>query len=263
MAAAGSDAGASTWEEVRGLMGQLEQLGAASVSPAAGGLGGGGGGSAAAVAAQSDLETVRLLAQARGELRDVMAASETGARKAILDLSRAVAGEHAAAGELAQPLDSLRLQIEALDAAKARVSQQLQSLQSSKDASAAAINRLLSSTLQYKEMLSTLQQDAAAQVPRTKHFLTLYAIISAIKWDYEGGEGAAVEGCECHGCCCKRTESEMIETHALRPVFHKRPADIAPPGGAPVRPFRFDASMPPFPLADALWGVVGEAHGQR
>ena len=36
---------------------------------------------------------------------------------------------------------------------------------------------------------------------------------------------------------------------------------IAPPGGAPVRPFRLDAALPPVKLADALWAAVGEAHG--
>ena len=113
---------------------------------------------------------------------------------------------------------------------------QLQQLQSAKDASGAAIGRLLSDTLQYKDMLAALQRDQSTQVPRTRHFLTLYAIISAVKWDYEAqgegaGAGAAAEGY------------------------------IAPPGGAPVRPFRFDAGMAPARLADELWDAIGEAHG--
>ena len=91
------------------------------------------------------------------------------------------AAEHAAASELSTPLEGLRTQIEALEAARARVVAQLQQLQSAKDASGAAIGRLLSDTLQYKDMLAALQQDQSTQVPRTRHFLTLYAIISAIK----------------------------------------------------------------------------------
>ena len=91
------------------------------------------------------------------------------------------AAEHAAASELSTPLEGLRTQIEALEAARARVVLQLQALQNAKDASSAAISRLLSDTLQYKDMLAALQADQSTQVPRTRHFLTLYAIISAIK----------------------------------------------------------------------------------
>jgi hypothetical protein len=187
-------------------------------------------------AAPGDADALRLLASSRGELRDLITGAETTAKRAVVELSRAVASEAAAAAELASPLDQLRAQCEALDAARARVQLELQGLQRARDASAASIQRLLGATLHYKELLRALQADAAASVPRTRHFLTLYAIISAVKWDYEAqgegaGAGAAAEGY------------------------------IAPPGGAPVRPFRFDAGMAPARLADELWDAIGEAHG--
>jgi hypothetical protein len=38
-------------------------------------------------------------------------------------------------------------------------------------------------------------------------------------------------------------------------------AVIAPPKGAPVRPFNVDPALPPCAVADALWDAVGAAHG--
>ena len=39
-------------------------------------------------------------------------------------------------------------------------------------------------------------------------------------------------------------------------------ADIAPPHGAPVRPFFIDAAThTPFDVANKLWAAIGEAHG--
>jgi hypothetical protein len=186
--------------------------------------------------APGDADALRLLASSRGELRELMASAETAAKRAVVELSRAVASEAAAAADLASPLDQLRAQCEALDAARARVQLELQGLQRARDASAASIQRLLGATLHYKELLRALQADAAASVPRTRHFLTLYAIISAVKWDYEGEGTGAMSGAAAEGY-------------------------IAPPGGAPVRPFRFDVNLAPARLADELWGAIGEAHG--
>ena len=211
----------TTWDEVHSLMSQLELLCSANVSPS----------SSSSHTATSDSDVLRLLSSSRSDLREILSSSETNAKKVILDLSRSVAAEQAAASELNMPLDQLRTQIEALEAAKTRVVLQLQSLQSSKDATTASINGLLSATLHYKEMLQALQQDQSSKVPRTKHFLTLYAIISAIKWDYDSAAAGAVEGY------------------------------IAPPGGAPVRPFRLDSNLSPMKLADSLWLSIGEAHG--
>ena len=47
-----------------------------------------------------------------------------------------------------------------------------------------------------------------------------------------------------------------------RPATPRLRADIAPPKGAPVRPFRVDpAALSPCAVADALWDAVGAAHG--
>ncbi len=70
--------------------------------------------------------------------------------------------------ELGEPLDRLRAQIEALEAKKGAIAAHITAMQASKDASDASIKRLLSATLEYKEMLNVLHSDQAAQVPRTK-----------------------------------------------------------------------------------------------
>ena len=38
-------------------------------------------------------------------------------------------------------------------------------------------------------------------------------------------------------------------------------ADVAPPGGAPVRPFHIDAKThTPYEIADRLWRTIGDAY---
>jgi hypothetical protein len=40
------------------------------------------------------------------------------------------------------------------------------------------------------------------------------------------------------------------------------PADVAPPGGAPVKPFHFEPRvMSDKAIADSLWVSIGEAYG--
>ncbi len=79
-----------------------------------------------------------------------------------------MAAEQASASELVEPLDRLRAQVEALEAKKAGIAAHIAALQASRDTSDAAIKRLLSNTLQYKDMLQALHADQEATMPRTK-----------------------------------------------------------------------------------------------
>ena len=85
--AAAAGAATTSWEEVRGLLQQLVLLCSSSGAGVGAGLGGAGG---AGGAGASSADTLRLLASSRGELREVMASAQTGAKKVIHDLSRAV-----------------------------------------------------------------------------------------------------------------------------------------------------------------------------
>ena len=84
---------ATTWEEVRGLMQQLELL---CSSSGAAGASSSSSSAAAAGAGASSADTLRLLASSRGELREVLSSAQTGAKKVIHDLSRAVVSARAA-----------------------------------------------------------------------------------------------------------------------------------------------------------------------
>jgi hypothetical protein len=84
------------------------------------------------------------------------------------DLQKSLAAEQASAAELVEPVERLRVQIEALEQKKSAISAHIAAMQAMRDTSDSAIRRLLQETLAYKDMLQALHQDQGAQVPRTK-----------------------------------------------------------------------------------------------
>jgi hypothetical protein len=69
---------------------------------------------------------------------------------------------------MSEPLDRIRSQVDALEAKKGAIVAHLAAMQQTRDTSAAAIQRLLAATIQYKDMIAALNSDHDAQVPRTK-----------------------------------------------------------------------------------------------
>ena len=87
----------------------------------------------------------------------------------FIDLSKTLASEHASSTELLDPLDRIKNQIQQLEEKKTAIATHIAAMQQMKDTSDAAIKRLLSNTLQYKDMLQALHKDEEARVPRTKY----------------------------------------------------------------------------------------------
>lgn len=126
------------------------------------------------------------------------------------------------------PLEHLRLQLEQLQERKAQLMADVRRMAVEKDSSAASLQKLVQSTLHYKELQAALAKEQTAQVPRIRNALNLYATISGVRWNYD---------------------SDRIEGF------------VAPGTDAPVRPFTFDAgSMTSVQLADALWSTIEVAN---
>jgi hypothetical protein len=112
-------------------------------------------------------------------------------------------------------------------------------------------------------------------LPTCRHSLSLYASVTAIRWDYDAAPEVAVKGCELLHCN-NASGTGVVSTHSLSQrtaracrsndlpaptsCFFVLAADIAPPNGAPVKPFHFDPRlMNEKQIADALWDSIGEA----
>jgi hypothetical protein len=113
-----------------------------------------------------------------------------------------------------------------------------------------------------------------------RHSLSLYANISSIRWDYDSEDVAGCAYWRAHVSACDsagaafdgpaslpRAVPSGRTSLALTPVSHTLPhhrtlsADIAPPGGAPVRPFFVDAKThTQYEVAERLWGAIGDAY---
>ena len=86
----------------------------------------------------------------------------------------------------------------------------------------------------------------------------MYATISNIRWDYDAPD--AVAGCTSLRWIGRGAVHALGTLHTTTAHFHL--ADIAPPDGAPVRPFHLDPRVTtPKGIADALWARIGEASG--
>ncbi len=94
-----------------------------------------------------------------------------------IDLSKTLASEQASSTELLDPIDRIRTQITQLEEKKTAIVAHISAMQQMKDTSEAAIKRLLSNTLQYKDMIQALHKDEEARVPRTTYvFFRVYII---------------------------------------------------------------------------------------
>jgi hypothetical protein len=137
------------------------------------------------------------------------------------------------------PIEQMRLQMEQLGAKRIEIMESIASLQERRDVAASSMQRLLASTVAYKEQLAELAAQQSAEVPRRRcvphtaaggrregrccppsppplplpspalaervpparrplrrHWLSLYANITSIRWDYASPHSSALEGCE-------------------------------------------------------------------
>jgi len=190
----------------------------------------------AVLASSSDTgDALSALRAARTELQSVFTASASGAAATLRELQASVARLEGVSADTRAPLDAMRARGAALDGQRAALLETVARLSQERDASAAAMQRLLAATIAYREQLAALAATQAAEVPRRRHWLSLYANVTALRWDYDGPGAAA----------------GVLEGY------------IAPPGGRPARPVRFDpaAHATPARLADAMWAAVADAHG--
>lgn len=213
-AAAGNGGGGLSWAESRRYLADLE----------------------AVLASSSDTgDALAALRSARTELQSIFTASAASAAATLRELQASVARLEGVAADARGPLDAMRAQAAALDGQRAALLESVARMQHERDASGAAVQRLLAATVAYREQLAALAATQAAEVPRRRHWLSLYANITALRWVYDGPGAAA----------------GVLEGY------------VAPPGGRPARPVRFDPARhaTPAALADAMWDAVGAAHG--
>lgn len=155
-------------------------------------------------------------------------AAHIGNAKAIIaELQRRVKQAESQATTAAPSIDDVRIQISQLESRRASLQAEVARLRQQKDASSTALQALTQQMASLKQASATLLADHTSQVPRVKHSLSLYATISSIRWDYDSEDVAGY---------------------------------IAPPGGAPVRPFYIDSrTQSAAAVADRLWTAIGEA----
>ena len=94
---------------------------------------------------------------AKVELAGVMSSSSANARRLLVDLQSSLARSSASVSDAAQPLEELRLRLEQIEMRKAALSERVQRMTTERDASAAAMQRLLQATLDLKEEQKRLE----------------------------------------------------------------------------------------------------------
>jgi hypothetical protein len=104
---------------------------------------------------------------AKAELLATMSSSAEGARRLLSELQSSLSRAEAAAGESSLPLEELRLRLEQVEARKAAVLARVQVMTSARDASAGAVQRLLTATLELKDeqkRLEAMKRTASPQL---------------------------------------------------------------------------------------------------
>lgn len=183
------------------------------------------------LATTPDTDALVAWRSAKVELAAALDASASSAKRLLGDLQGACARAEASASELALPLEELRVRIEQVEVSRAAVTDRVQRMASTRDASAASMAALLQSTLDLKDeqrRLEAMKRSASphlqcvggdgegrggaewgwlgvctcahgidarftpAPPPTHRHQLALYFNVTGVRWNYES---EAVEGC--------------------------------------------------------------------
>ncbi len=179
------------------------------------------------------------------------------------DMQSRVSRVESESSACAPPIAETRAALAALEEQKARLVEDVQRLRRGKEVGQAALHALTQQIAAIKQAKATLNSDHGSNVPRVRHSLSLYASISSIRWDYDSD---AVAGCACCIVChfpsARSCAPTLLRSPAIRAPPALPPADVAPPHGAPVKPFHLDPrALSEKAIADALWASIGEAYG--
>lgn len=103
------------------------------------------------LATTPDTDALVAWRSAKVELVETLGASAASAKRLLGDLQAACARADASAGELALPLEELRVRIEQVEVSRAAVTDRVQRMAATRDASCAGMAALLQATLDLKD----------------------------------------------------------------------------------------------------------------
>lgn len=84
------------------------------------------------------------------------------------ELQHSVSRLESVSADTMMPLEQMRVQMEQLESKRIKLLEQIARMQQERDVSASSMQRLLASTLAYKEQLAVLSQQQAAEIPRRR-----------------------------------------------------------------------------------------------
>lgn len=117
------------WADTRGYLGALDTL--LSTAP--------------------DTDALAAWRSAKAELLGLLGGSSASARRLLAELQASLARAEAGATDAALPLEELRLRLEQVEARKGALAERVARMAAERDASAAAMQRLLQATLELRE----------------------------------------------------------------------------------------------------------------